>query len=1428
MKKTTLIFVAMLATLLTFSQAPERINYQAVARNNAGVPLVNTSVNLIFEIIQTSTAVVVYKETQSDITNNFGLFTSEIGSGTVVTGSFSAISWGLSAHTLRITINGDVMQATQLLSVPYALYAKESLSGPQGLAGINCWDTNNNSFQDLSEDINGDGVWNSLDCVGDSGFAGTAGVNGLSVNWNAIQPATPILNDAYYDSVLGQSLIWDGTTWQQMTQDGITPTFFAGPGVSIVGNTISATDTSVINEIQSLSINGTNDTIFLTNGGFVPLPANNALWNTNAQGIDYTGANVGIGTSTPGAKLDVVGTVKITDGTEGVGKVLTSNAVGTATWQSPSITVSPWTQLGGSLSPTAITSQVGIGTIPDPNSRLSILSSSTLNYGINNQMDYTGASISYGIYNLSSQSGTGDKHGLTNEMTLSTGANELKGIVNRIDHGGSGVIYGVDNLIIGTNGTGQQVGTRNVLQNNGTGFKQGTLNRVSSTTGASSIYGTRNDVTHDGTGSAFGFSATLSGASTDKTGIWINGEDKNFFSNKVGIGIQSPTQLLHLFNGTLRIDDGSNPYNLPPSGGTAGDILTMNGGNAVWQAPATLTGGWNLSGNMGTTATDFIGTTDAQDLDIRTNNTLRHRFTQKGQLEFLNTGNSVFLGEDAGENDNLVGSNSVFIGYKSGFTNISSQWNVGIGYSTLQNNTSGGSNTAIGSLALRSNTTGASNTAVGLEALQANTTGGSNTAIGYRALYSFNGSNYNTAIGSGALQANVNGSENTALGGLALNNNTNGTHNVGLGMQALNFNTTGSQNVAIGYLSLWKNILGNNNTAIGISSLQDNTGSNNTALGNSALELNTTGVNNLAAGSISLRNNIDGGNNAAFGFSSLSSNTSGDFNVAVGVGAGQSNITGSNNTFIGKSADASVNNLTNASAIGADAQVDVSNALILGNNANVGIGTSAPAAKLDVIGTVKITDGTQGVGKVLTADAAGNASWQLPVAGLVSPWVKTGVNIHQTVLTDNVGIGVSSSLAAKLDVAGNAKLASGQLYLGPVGGVDNGYTGIYEDVGDLKLAVFYPGNTTNFGGNSYDALTVKSNTGLIGIGTSAPTATLDVRGSLFFPNAGTPGANKILTSDAAGNATWQTASGGNGIYSGSGSLTGDRIVTQAANRVAFNSTVNSGFNIVNNAAGNLAFTIENMTDGTPIFTAGSIGARIAVSAGGTQTVTGVESRVTGTTSGLKIAGIFSAEGTGAGWNRGLNVTAKNSTATNLALDVTSNSNTGINYGMRVNMGGTGTGTKYGIRVIAAGTTAGSTYGLYLQNNGTGTKYGVYSFGENRNYFSGDVGIGTNVPSTKLHINGGHLRHEGNQPTGTVAGSSDMRGAVNVNFAATGTITVVFDGVFTVVPIVIITPVCNADPSANARYWLSNVSTTGFTVNWSNTNSTPSINYMVIE
>jgi uncharacterized protein (TIGR02145 family) len=74
---------------------------------------------------------------------------------------------------------------------------------------------------------------------------------------------------------------------------------------------------------------------------------------------------------------------------------------------------------------------------------------------------------------------------------------------------------------------------------------------------------------------------------------------------------------------------------------------------------------------------------------------------------------------------------------------------------------------------------------------------------------------------------------------------------------------------------------------------------------------------------------------------------------------------------------------------------------VLAQNGNVGIGTSNPTAKLDIIGAIKITDGTQGAGKVLTSDASGKASWKtvsLPpsdsTGGYPSVWI--GCNAWMT------------------------------------------------------------------------------------------------------------------------------------------------------------------------------------------------------------------------------------------------------------------------------------------------------------------------------------------------------------------------------------------------------------------------------------------------
>ncbi|MFK7937582.1 MAG: tail fiber protein [Saprospiraceae bacterium] len=99
-------------------------------------------------------------------------------------------------------------------------------------------------------------------------------------------------------------------------------------------------------------------------------------------------------------------------------------------------------------------------------------------------------------------------------------------------------------------------------------------------------------------------------------------------------------------------------------------------------------------------------------------------------------------------------------------------------------------------------------------------------------------------------------------------------------------------------------------------------------------------------------------------------------NVGIGTNALSSNDTGANNTGIGKGADVSSGNLSNATAIGADATVSQSNALVLGNNANVGIGTSTPDEKLHVVGNVKIVDGNAQAGYVLTSDANGVGTWQ--------------------------------------------------------------------------------------------------------------------------------------------------------------------------------------------------------------------------------------------------------------------------------------------------------------------------------------------------------------------------------------------------------------------------------------------------------------------
>src|SRR5690606_36648246 len=132
---------------------------------------------------------------------------------------------------------------------------------------------------------------------------------------------------------------------------------------------------------------------------------------------------------------------------------------------------------------------------------------------------------------------------------------------------------------------------------------------------------------------------------------------------------------------------------------------------SVWKPLATPINDWNVTGNNAVSGTNFIRTINPEDVDFRTNNIVRARLTQHGQLEFLNNGCSVFIGENAGEHDDETNNQNVFIGFESGRSNTSGYSDAGVGYQSLQALTTGSGNTAMGHRALASNNIGNNNLA---------------------------------------------------------------------------------------------------------------------------------------------------------------------------------------------------------------------------------------------------------------------------------------------------------------------------------------------------------------------------------------------------------------------------------------------------------------------------------------------------------------------------------------------------------------------------------------------------------------------------------------------------------------------------------------------------------------------------------------------
>lgn len=245
---------------INFAQSPEKVNYQAVARNSNGVPLPNQSISVRASILDgSSTGTPVYQETHSISTNGLGLFNIPIGGGANISGNFNNIAWGNGDKYIQIEIDLTggttyvLMGTSQMLSVPYALYSSKSGTS------LNDNDTSStNEIQTIS--ING-------------GSVSLSGANAISLPDSSSSNELQTLNRNNGTITIsdGNSIILPDSS---STNELQTLSRTNGTVSISDGNSINLPDSSSTNEFQNLS--RTNGTISISNGNNISLPDSSA------------------------------------------------------------------------------------------------------------------------------------------------------------------------------------------------------------------------------------------------------------------------------------------------------------------------------------------------------------------------------------------------------------------------------------------------------------------------------------------------------------------------------------------------------------------------------------------------------------------------------------------------------------------------------------------------------------------------------------------------------------------------------------------------------------------------------------------------------------------------------------------------------------------------------------------------------------------------------------------------------------------------------------------------------------------------------------------------------------------------------------------------------------------------------------------------
>jgi hypothetical protein len=132
MKRSYISFIILALAISVCAQAPLSFKYQAYLRNADGTIRGSEFVTLQLEIVQgTVNGTTIYSEVHNTSTNAHGLVSVSVGDGST-SSNMSAVQWESGPFFLDIRVNGIHLGTTELLSVPFALYANETGSGFSG------------------------------------------------------------------------------------------------------------------------------------------------------------------------------------------------------------------------------------------------------------------------------------------------------------------------------------------------------------------------------------------------------------------------------------------------------------------------------------------------------------------------------------------------------------------------------------------------------------------------------------------------------------------------------------------------------------------------------------------------------------------------------------------------------------------------------------------------------------------------------------------------------------------------------------------------------------------------------------------------------------------------------------------------------------------------------------------------------------------------------------------------------------------------------------------------------------------------------------------------------------------------------------------------------------------------------------------------